>query len=344
MSAELLFHGGRLGEAARHYAIPREQWLDLSTGINPAGWPLPELSAACWQRLPEEHDGLEAAAADYYGTPHLLPVAGSQAAIQLLPLLRPRSRVALLTPAYAEHRRAWQEAGHAVSELDSDAIAVQLDRFEVVVVINPNNPSGERFSAEQLRDWHSHLAARGGWLVIDEAFIDATPAQSMAPHCGVEGLVVLRSLGKFFGLAGARVGFVLAWPLLCEALRRRLGPWSVSGPGREAARLALRDEAWQVAMRQQLSREGMRLQRLLTDHGLTPSGGTALFQWVCRDDAWRWHEALARRAILTRPFRIPAALRFGLPGSAQQWQRLELALAEIAAEFYGRGGRQCCAS
>lgn len=344
MSAEL-FHGGRLREAAQRYATPLDQWLDLSTGINPHGWPVPALPAECWRRLPEELDGLEAAAADYYGTPHLLPVAGSQAAIQLLPHLRPHSRVALLTPAYAEHHRAWQEGGHQVQELDSGQIAARLEGFDVVVVINPNNPSGERFTQGQLRDWHAQLAARGGWLVVDEAFIDATPQQSLAPQCGAEGLIVLRSLGKFFGLAGVRVGFLLAWPALREAVRARLGPWNVSGPSREVARLALHDSAWHAAMRQQLQVQGERLQRLLSAQGLAPSGGTALFQWVRRSDALRWHEALARRAILTRPFGEPCALRFGLPANEAQWRRLEHALGAIAEEFSPAGANEsCCAS
>jgi cobalamin biosynthetic protein CobC len=330
LSAEL-FHGGRLREAARRHATPLAQWLDLSTGINPHGWPVPELPPESWRRLPEEGDGLEVAAAAYYGCDQLVPVAGSQAAIQLLPQLRKPSRVALLAPAYAEHYRNWQAAGHAVCELESRAIDSRLDEFEVVVVLNPNNPSGERFSREQLQEWHARLARRGGWLVIDEAFIDTTPQQSMAPHTGSDGLIVLRSLGKFFGLAGVRVGFVLAWPQLLQALRLRLGPWSVSGPGREVARLALADRHWQQQMRNQLRQEGERLAQLLRAHTLEPTGGTALFQWVCRNDALQWHEALAEHAILTRPFAAPCAVRFGLPGSEEQWQRLARALDEIAS-------------
>lgn len=344
MSAEL-FHGGRLRAAAAHYAIQAGQWLDLSTGINPHGWPVPPLAPECWRRLPEEGDGLEATAAAYYGTPHLLPVAGSQAAIQLLPQLRPRGRVALLTPAYAEHKRGWQAAGHAVHELTSAAIETQLEQFDVAVVLNPNNPSGERFSRAQLHEWHRRLAARGGWLVIDEAFIDASPAQSLAGEAGREGLIVLRSLGKFFGLAGARVGFALAWPALLAELRLRLGPWSVSGPGREVARLALGDVAWQQHTRAQLAVAGARLVHLLGEHGLVASGGTPLFQWVRCDDARQWHEALAQRAILTRPFATPRALRFGLPGSEGEWQRLTQALGEIVAQSENKGeSHTCCAS
>jgi len=332
LSGELM-HGGRLRQAARHYAIPIEQWLDLSTGINPYGWPVPALAPECWRRLPEEDDGLEEAAVAYYGSHTLLPVAGSQAAIQMLPTLRQRSHVALLSPAYAEHRRAWQEAGHRVSELTSAQIAEQIDQFDVVVVINPNNPSGEHFNSRQLLDWHRRLAARGGWLVIDEAFIDATPEQSMASFTGSEGLLVLRSLGKFFGLAGVRVGFVLAWPSLLKQLRVRLGPWSVSGPAREAARQALRDEVWQRQTRSLLHHGSERLAALLRRNALHPVGSTALFQWVRKADALLWHEALAQRAVLTRPFLEPRALRFGLPGSEREWQRLEVALCDCSLEL-----------
>ena len=73
-----------------------------------------------------------------------------------------------------------------------------------MVLVQPNNPTGALFARSRLLDWHARLARRGGWLVVDEAFIDPTPDASLAPMAGADGLVVLRSLGKFFGLAGAR--------------------------------------------------------------------------------------------------------------------------------------------
>jgi cobalamin biosynthetic protein CobC len=324
-----LHHGGRLREAAACYAIPLEEWLDLSTGINPYGWPLPPLSPACWQRLPESGDGLERTAAAYYGGESLLPVAGSQAAIQTLPQLRPPGRVGLLAPSYAEHAAAWQRHGHQVVALGPEAIEAQLPSLEVLLLVNPNNPTGECFTREQLLAWHGALAARGGWLVVDEAFIDASPAQSLAGETGQRGLVVLRSLGKFFGLAGARVGFVLAWPALLEKLNARLGPWAVSGPSREVARLALSDHGWQRETRQRLLRESARLRSLLQEYHLPTVGGSSLFQYCPTPEAERLHEALARQGILTRLFSEPDALRFGLPGSEAEWQRLAQALALI---------------
>ena len=325
-------HGGRLCAAAARYGIPFSEWLDLSTGINPDPWPVPSLPSAAWQRLPEDEDGLMQAACIYYGAPTLRPVAGSQAAIQALPALRPRpGRVGVLAPAYAEHAHAWRRHGHDVIPLDSGALVDALPALDVLVVVNPNNPTGERFAPAALLDWHARLAARGGWLIVDEAFMDATPEWSLAPYCDRRGLIVLRSLGKFFGLAGARVGFVLAAPDLLAALSERLGPWTVTGPSRHVATLALEDHAWQKIARARLVPDTQRLAVLLSGHGLAPSGGTALFQWIRTTWAARLHERLARRGVLTRFFTDPLSLRLGLPGDEMQWRRLGAALADACA-------------
>jgi len=320
-------HGGRLRAAARHYGIAPERWLDLSTGISPQPWPLPPLSASSWQRLPEDDDGLAAAAGRYYGAPQVLPVAGSQAAIQALPLLRARSRVGVLSPGYAEHAHRWRQAGHEVSMLAAAQCEARLSTLDVLVLCNPNNPTGERFTRERLLHWHAQLAAHGGWLVIDEAYLDAEPDDSLAADSALAGLIVLRSLGKFFGLAGARVGFVCAAAPLLQRLDAQLGPWAIAGPARELAQQALEDRAWQARMRVALPQQGERLAQLLRAHGLAPQGGCALFQWVCTPRAATLLEELARQGVLVRRFEAPASLRFGLPGSEADWARLDAALA-----------------
>lgn len=322
----MLEHGGQIRQAALRHGIPAEDWLDLSTGINPLGWPVPAIPPECWRRLPESDDGLTEVACRYYGCGSVLAVAGSQAAIQALPSLRPPCRVGLLAPTYAEHALAWIRGGHYVESLAFAEIEVALDRFDVLVLVNPNNPTGERFATEALLAWHRRLAARGGWLVVDEAFMDAAPEASLAAHAGAEGLVVLRSLGKFFGLAGARVGFVLAWPAFLVRLNETLGPWPVAFPARHVARLALADETWQVGERRRLVRESTRLAGLLGRHGLVPSGATALFQWVRCERALAIREGLAQKGVLVRGFDSPLGLRFGLPGAEAEWQRLEQAL------------------
>lgn len=325
----MLQHGGQLRAAAAHYGIAPENWLDLSTGINPVPYTPPQIPLDAWARLPQEQDGLEEAAARYYGTPDLLPVSGSQAAIQLLPRMRDRCHVGVLHPGYAEHAHAWRCAGHEVKDLHADEIGTQMNKLDVLVLMQPNNPTGEIFTHTQLREWHAQLAARGGWLIVDEAFIEASTQASFASPQMPHGLIVLRSLGKFFGLAGARVGFVLAHAELLARLRAALGPWSVAGPSRHVAQAALLDRAWQSTTRERLLRDGARLAQLLSDAGLSPAGGCGLFQWVLTKEADVIHHQLAQRGILTRLFTQPRSIRFGLPGNALEWERLGAALEQV---------------
>ena len=320
----MLEHGGRLRAAAAHYDIPLESWLDLSTGINPNPWPVPPLPPSCWQRLPEADDGLEAAAAAYYGNPNLLPVAGSQAAIQVLPSLLPRAVVACLSPLYAEHPQAWQRAGHRLRFLQNALLPRALTAATPYVLLcNPNNPTADHHPHDVAVDAAKQLKKRGGWLIIDEAFIDPTPDESLAPLAGTAdapNLIVLRSLGKFFGLAGARVGFVLAAPDILKRMAESLGPWTVSGPAREVARLALQDNDWQKAACHQLSAKAQRLMDLLQPLGEVKS--TALFVTLTSPQTEELHLFLAKHGILTRIFDQQPLLRFGLPGPEADWQRL----------------------
>lgn len=325
----MLEHGGRLQRAAREYDIPLDQWLDLSTGVSPFVWPVPEIPASVWQRLPEDDDGLVEVASAYYHAPHVLPVAGSQAAIQALPLLRKPSRVGIIAPGYAEHAHAWRSAGHRVTTQAAGALLANTASWDVLVLIHPNNPGGERFDSQELLHAHAELAARDGWLVIDEAFMDVTPQSSLSRYTHRKGLIILRSAGKFFGLAGARAGFVCAEPALLEALQEKLGPWTLSGPARYALRQALADRSWQAQARIRLLQTSERLIALLTRHGLTPAGGCGLFQWCRRSDALALHRALAERGILTRLFDLPPSLRFGLPPSDAAFERLDMALTEV---------------
>jgi len=323
----MLEHGGRLRLAARHYGIPLADWLDLSTGINPHAWPVPPLAPEVWQRLPESDDGLEAAAAAYYGNAQVLPVAGSQAAIQALPACFAPGRVLTLAPTYAEHPHAWRE--HHVTALPAARIDAAVGSADTLLLVQPNNPTGERFSREQLLDWHRDLASRGGRLIVDEAFLDAEPDDSLVPLATRPGLVVLRSIGKFFGLAGARVGFVFADAELLAKLADRLGPWTISGPARAVTAAALADRDWQTAARRRLVAASARLAASLDRHGLRGGAGTALFQWRPHADARAIHIRLAEQGILTRLFDTPSGLRFGLPGDETGWTRLTAALAQL---------------
>jgi cobalamin biosynthetic protein CobC len=341
----MLEHGGRLRRASQQYGLPLGSWLDLSTGLNPVPWQGAEPPLNSWARLPEDEDELAPAAQAYYGAPLALPIAGSQAAIQTLPQLRPPGHVGLLATSYAEHHYHWHRAGHRISLLTAAECAAASEELDVLVLVNPNNPTGERFMPEQLAVWHARLVARGGWLVVDEAFADTSPELSLATLCGRDGLIVLRSLGKFFGLAGARVGFALAAAPLLHSLAERLGPWSLAGPSRFVATQALSDRPWQEATRRRLAADGQRLHRLLARCGLSPSGGTSLFQWVLTPQAAWIHDRLARSGILVRLFETPSSLRFGLPYAAEDWERLEGCLRALRlAEPMAHASRATAAS
>ncbi|SAK50728.1 putative threonine-phosphate decarboxylase [Caballeronia hypogeia] len=325
-------HGGNLREAARRYAIPLEDWLDLSTGINPRGYPVPPVPPDAWRRLPEEDDGLAESAARYYGAPLALPVAGSQAAIRALPALLPRGTVGVAPLTYGEYAPAFARAGHAVAPLDIDAHALP-DALDHVIVANPNNPTAGRLSRDTLLRWHERLASKGGTLIVDEAFADVDPADSLADETARDGLVVLRSVGKFFGLAGIRAGFVLAAPAVVDELRNTLGAWTVSGPARFAVEAAFGDREWQRDTRARLQRDGARLAALIASHGFDVRS-TPLFAWTETPDAPALQHALAARGIWTRLFDLPGmttSLRIGLPGAEGDWARLALALKEIRA-------------
>lgn len=328
----MLEHGGNLRDAMRRYGEQwgQDGWLDLSTGINPHWYPAPPIAGNAWHRLPETDPALAQAAQAFYGAPRMLAVAGTQAAIQALPRLRPPSRVVVSSPSYAEHAHHWKQHGHTMREVPYDELDAAVGSCDVMVVCNPNNPTGAHVPADRLLHWAEHLAARGGWLVVDEAFGD-TGAGSITAYTGREwagggALVVLRSVGKFFGLAGLRLGFVAAPPALLRQLETLLGPWAVSGPAQQVALAALCDTHWQQAMRARLSQEGGRLRSLLSHYGIE-SSGTALFQWWPEPDAEAFHEHMARRGIWVRLFRNAArGIRLGLPPDEAGWRRLEQAL------------------
>jgi cobalamin biosynthetic protein CobC len=322
----MLEHGGNLRSAARIYG--REDWIDLSTGINPWGYPVPALEPSAWHRLPEPDPALVRAACRYYRAPALLPVAGTQAAIQALPRLRPPSRVTVAAPSYAEHAHHWGRHGHTLRQARYGALEAAIDDSDVVVVCNPNNPTGETVAAAQLRDWAARLGGRGGWLVVDEAFGDTAPELSVAAQAQQPGLIVLRSVGKFFGLAGLRLGFVAADDALLARLADLLGPWAVSGPAQSIALAALSDHAWQATTQARLCAAGVRMRDLLGAHGID-AGGTPLFHWWPAAQPEAFHEHLAQRGIWCRLF-IEAArgIRLGLPAHEADWLRLARAFEE----------------
>ncbi|MBC7952015.1 MAG: threonine-phosphate decarboxylase [Rhodospirillaceae bacterium] len=322
MALGLPIHGGDLAGAEARWGRPAAGWLDLSTGINPWPYTLPSLPAEAWTRLPggAEDAALRAAAARRFGTDpaQILAAPGTSALIQALPRTRPPGPVAVVGPTYGEHARAWAAAGHTVTEIAT------LDEADapVVVVVNPNNPDG-RVAAP------AALLARvkpGALLVVDEAFGDMAPALSVAPLLR-PGMVVLRSFGKFYGLAGLRLGFVLGLPEILAPVAAQLGPWPVSGPALAVGAAALSDDAWGDAMIARLAQWSERLDGVLAAGGLTVTGGTSLFRLASHPQAASLYDLLGRAGILVRAFENrPHLLRFGLPAHEADLVRLAQAL------------------
>ncbi len=306
-------------------------WIDLSTGINPHPYPIGAISPEAWARLPdaETQAELESTAARRYGarSGELVAGPGSQAIIQALARLIPARRVGVLAPTYSGHARAWSAAGAAVENVDR---LERLADYDVAVVVNPNNPDGRILAASRLRELAKAMAARGGWLIVDEAFADFDgAAQSLASDLPESGALALRSFGKTYGLAGLRLGFALAPRDLARRLRAALGPWSVGGPALEIGARALRDDDWLAQTASRLRRDATRLDALLIGAGWNLIGGACLFRLARRDQARSRFRSLLRAGLLARPFAdAPDRLRFGLPPDELAWERLAAALKQ----------------
>lgn len=328
LNAEPVWHGGDIAEAQRMFPQARAPWIDLSTGINPEPYPLGQLPADIFQRLPSpaQQAELEMIAARAYGAispAHVAAAPGTQALLELLPRLRVPGRVAVLGPTYAEHAICWQKAGHEVFEVaDLDAAS----GADTVVVVNPNNPDGRRFSSISLQHLAAKLVRRGGLLVVDEAFADFENENSLIPNLP-ESTVVLRSFGKAYGLAGVRLGFIITEPWRAARVRERLGPWAVSGPALAAGQKALADTHWLRAARQARAQDADRLDALLRPVLGAPVGGTFLFRTFRTPDAGQIFARLGQAGIFVRRFSHDSSLlRIGLPGDEAQWIRLGEAL------------------
>ncbi|GHE02132.1 alpha ribazole-5'-P phosphatase [Defluviimonas sp. 20V17] len=319
-------HGGNLDQAIARFGGAAGDWIDLSTGINRRPYPIPPLPPEIWHALPgrEAQRTLIAAAAQAYRTDAaILPLAGAQAAIQLIPRLTAPGRARVLAPTYNEHAAALRAAGWSVEEVAAPA---DLAGADLAVLVNPNNPDGRRIAPADLRA----LAGRVGRLVVDESFADPEPDLSVAGDCGaLAGLLVLRSFGKFYGLAGLRLGFAIGAEDDIGRLAAMAGPWAVSGPALDIGARALRDDDWAAATRARLDTETPRIDALARAAGWRLIGGTALFRLYDTPGGTAAQAALARHRIWSRVFPDkPGWLRLGLPGDAEEWTRLGRAMKE----------------
>ncbi|MEE9375082.1 MAG: threonine-phosphate decarboxylase CobD [Rhizobiaceae bacterium] len=328
-----VLHGGRLDETIAQFGGKADKWIDLSTGINPYSYPVPEIPSSVFSRLPDAlaRQNAEQAARALYGVhpqTGLSMAAGSQAHIQNLPYLFKPQAVAIVGFTYQEHGVCWRRAGHDVYVTDGLESAEATAR--IVIVVNPNNPDGRVFDRQELAGLARRLGAKGGLLVVDESFGDVAPNASVANQAGRDGLLVLRSLGKFFGLAGLRFGVALGVESVTRRLDEMLGPWAVSGPALYVAAQALDDVAWQKKMRKKLNGAREKLEDVLIENNHEVVGGTALFVLARHGGAEQLWEHLAKEQILVRRFPGKSEwLRFGLPAKNSAFNRLNKALGSF---------------
>jgi cobalamin biosynthesis protein CobC len=320
----MLDHGGNLDVAMRRFGGRVDDWIDLSTGINRCPYPVPELQPRHWGALPSrtEIESLhDAARQAYAATGPVLAIAGAQAAIQLIPSLAPRGRARILAPTYQEFGGVLSAGNREVEEVgEVEALA----GADLAIVVNPNNPDGRSHDPAKLLALLPHV----GRLIVDESFADAAPGLSLAPEAGRAGLLILRSFGKFYGLAGLRLGFVLGCATDVAALAAMAGPWPVSGAAIEIGRRALMDRDWMARTTAQLTHSSERLDALAGTARWRLIGGTPLFRLYETADAKAAQERLGRAHIWSRIFpHAPGWLRLGIPGDETEWARLTAALA-----------------
>jgi len=317
-------HGGNVTLAAKEFGLPEDQWIDVSTGINRTSYPNTQLGAQIFQALPKISgmDRLLTAAKRFYevNNSQVMAGPGTQSILQNLPLLFPKREIFIVTPTYSEHQYTWEQAGNKVLPVNTlNAIPHDV----VGVVVNPNNPNGQKYQVEDLLNLSENLEL----LVIDEAFCDYSPDLSVIPHLAKHKILVLRSLGKFFGLAGLRLGFAVGMAEITQHLQTRLGPWAVSSPAIEIGIRALSDTSWVSEMRKILKSQSLRLNNILKKQNLFILGGTALFTLIKTDHASEIFSALATEGILVRQFvNYKTWLRIGLPGAENEWKKLEYTL------------------
>lgn len=335
-------HGGRLHTYADHYGIPPNAWLDVSTGINPKGFLPSNIPDHIWMQLPQDNDGLERAAQKYYGVDHLLMVPGSSWAIQTLPeILHAQSfkvqRVLLPTVGYGEHQKAWLKHNATLDFYDDIPTDEQLVWADVCVLINPNNPSTRLLDKQLVLSMADLLKHHKGLLVIDEAFIDTQPHYSVVSNLQ-DNMIVLRSLGKFFGLAGLRVGAIIATKSVLQAMQNALPPWAISSVSRYVAKQAILDEVW---IAENCLWIQQNIQRLISicaqtfSHERTLIRAADLFVTVWFDDqdaAVQWHHKLCCYGIYCRLLDGQNGLRFGLVSSQEDWQRLQKVMSMVQSQ------------
>ena len=241
-------HGGDIYAFARIKGVEVEDVLDFSASINPLGMP-PAARCAFRRALrqvnsyPEPYaESLTQTLAEYHGlaASQVLAGNGSTHLIYLLARALHVQRVVLIAPLFSEHASAFRANGAHVRYVTLRPPSFILDLAEVektmrreqpdaLVLTNPNSPTGALTPREQVRALVQLCRGTQTRLLVDEAFIDWTEEGSVKQIAAQDdGVIVLRSLTKFFALPGLRVGYVLASPKVIRKLQAQIEPWAVN--------------------------------------------------------------------------------------------------------------------
>ncbi|WP_368184783.1 threonine-phosphate decarboxylase [Aestuariibius sp. HNIBRBA575] len=305
-------HGGGLDAAIAKWGGTRADWVDLSTGINPVAYPVGSFAPDAWTALPDRaaFDQLEQAARNLWNVPVDLDVIiapGASALIARIPALAKAADVTIPAPTYNEHAAAFVANGWQVHPNGP---------AKARVIVNPNNPDGRVWTAAD---------AQADFCIIDESFGDVAPDTSLMACAQTPNTIVLKSFGKFWGLAGMRLGFAIGRPETLAPLREAIGPWQVSGPALQTGATALADYNWAIATRARLAKDAAFLDQAMAPHGALV-GGTSLFRLYQVPDAVAFQTRLAEQKIWSRVFPYSKTwLRLGLP-HPDQHTRISAAL------------------
>ncbi|GHA56185.1 threonine-phosphate decarboxylase [Amylibacter ulvae] len=308
-------HGGGLDAAMAQFGGTRDHWLDLSTGINPIPYPIGDIPMDSWTRLPDQ-DGdntLINAARKFWHVPNganILASSGVSQIIAMLPQIASGANFQIAKPTYNEHEAAFVHAGFTLN-----------NSAPVKIYVHPNNPDGKTHVIDD------NTLKNADLIIIDESFCDICPSESLVKFATRPNVIILKGLGKFWGLAGLRLGFAIGHPANIQKLRNLIGPWAVSGPAQYIGARALDDTDWITKTRKRLQTDAFRLDKIAIASGLGIIGGTDLFRLYKTNDAVSFQKHLAQNYIWSRIFPYSSEwIRLGLPGQPDHWAQIESAL------------------
>lgn len=283
-------HGGDVHAASRELQCDVAQVLDFSASINPLGpsprvWRAINRSRPLLEHYPDpECLDLRRALAEQWGCEprHIVVGNGSMELIAALPRALKMRHLAVVQPTFSEYAASMARSGGRVTTLFAsrdEGYRLPVERLmqlmkqpgtggrkiDGLVLCNPNSPTGQACTAEEVWALATAAQRRGVWLIVDESFVDFCPERSVLPLgvCGAR-LIVLRSFTKFYGLPGLRAGYAVAAPRVVESIRRALPPWSVNMMAQVAALAALHDTAHVTRTIRFVIRERTRFARALS--------------------------------------------------------------------------------